>query len=638
MHCRMGFYCACKWDSSHACAALMYSYFNLLFKTRGQSPPIAQINISEDPIHRVANVNRFIAACKLVGLERKHIFDSINLFVPECDGVVTVGVCIVELARLAGPTALQRSRSPTQTVRFAGSRPPSRGAVVTPPSSPPQRYRNLSPASPPDTPIRTTFSQAGTRPTSPRHTPPTPRLMEKTRSADNANDLQLKLVPAIESTSPQTDNAVTARQSPRTPISSTTLQTPVTSTAERTGLLPRNALTRTLTQPSGSSILRPKSPHSPSTSGSVTPTHHRRPSLRPRNTTGTANISTRVSFAEEQRSNTSTNALSRTSSMVGDLPSTVGLHIKERTPSLVSTSTRPSTAYTRSSTAYSAVTVMDNDGDDESAAVVFEDASSSIGKTGMRDRSRRNSEKTLHEARQRIMGTMFDAEGRHPALEEIVEPEDPDIAKRAAAISSSLAALEGNSERRGNPRRTPSRPKGPRRGHSLGVTSQTTQDKLEQGDLGQMGPSKPVAGKFYMARNSKSPTPISTSPDSSPTKYEFDMATPVALPMSRVNSRVSGDHNRPALRSDRRVSDGNGVYRYGYAGSEVSVGAQDGLGRSDSRSRLSSIVHSSQSSKWSGDLPSRSRPVSIVTLDIPGPEAEIVRYVSRLLQASKRDR
>jgi hypothetical protein len=273
---------------------------------------------------------------------------------------------------------------------------------------------------------------------------------------------------------------------------------------------------------------------------------------------------------------------------------------------------------------------MDND--DDSAAVVFEDASSSFGRTAIKDRSRRNSEKTLHDARQRIMGTIFDVEGRHPALRETVEPEDPEIAKRAAAISSSLAALEGSPGTRGNARRSPPRPRGPRRGQSLGITGQTTQDRLEEGVSQEFGPplSSGAASnaKFYMARNSKSPTPLGPSPGSSPTKEEFDVATPIAQPMSRVNSRVSGEFNRPGLRSDRRQSDSNGIYRYGFANSETSVAGQEGLGRTDSRSRLSSIVHSSHSSKWSVDLPARSRPVSIVTLDIPGEHEEIVRYVS----------
>ena len=523
-----------------------------------------------------------------------------------------------------------RAMSPNPTVRFAGSRPPSRAAVISPPSSPPQRTRPLaSPtpsSSPPSrtrtltakspsasptrivaspsrivaSPTRIVSNPQASRPTS----QPTSRGMEKSRSADSTNDLQLKLLPSAEAQAEDPEKTPTT-----TPNTSAILQTPSTpSGGNGRGLLPRQGLTRTQTQPNGSPALRPKSPAT-STSGSVTPTH-RRPSLRPRNTTASVITSTRVSFAEESSSGPIENTAR---------PAQSGLHMKERTPSLISASTRPSTGYTRSSAAYSTLTVMDNDTDD---AVFVEDGS--YGRSGIHARSRRNSEKTLHDARQRIMGTIFDANGM--TLRETEETEDAD--ERAAAIQSSLAALEGSPGRTGV-RPSPPRPLGPRRGQSLGITGMDMQNSLgEDGLRGAVTPDARRAyanGRYSAVISPRILSPAGPSPERSPMKDTFDVGA--SPPMSRVNSRVSGEY-RPILRP--RQTTGNGIYGYQHANSGSAISIIEPTGRNDSRTRLSSIINNSQSSGRSVELPIRSRPVSVITLDIPAKD-DIVRYVSFLL-------
>jgi hypothetical protein len=246
------------------------------------------------------------------------------------------------------------------------------------------------------------------------------------------------------------------------------------------------------------------------------------------------------------------------------------------------------------------------------------DEDGSFGRSGIGMRSRRNSEKTLHDARQRIMGTILDAEGM--GLREAVEPDELETEQREAAIQSSLAALEGSPQRYDA---IPPRPRGPRRGQSLGITANHTPlgGNEVNGDI-----SAYANGRHSGVVSPKSMTPTGPSPERSPLKDGFDI--PVSQPMSRVNSRVSGEYQRIALRPRQPHLNGNGVYGYGYAHSNSTVSiVADGMARNDSRTRLSSIVHNSQSPANSVVLPIRSRPVPVITLDIPT-QNDVVRYVS----------
>jgi hypothetical protein len=263
---------------------------------------------------------------------------------------------------------------------------------------------------------------------------------------------------------------------------------------------------------------------------------------------------------------------------------------------------------------------MDNDNDD---AVVFEDGS--FGRSDIHARSRRNSEKTLHDARQRIMGTILVADGM--SLRETEETEDGDDSERAVAIQSSLAALEGSPGSNGV-RQSPPKPRLPRRGHSLGVTGQDMASSVgEDGLRGAITPDARRAyanGRYSAVILPRSMTPTGQSPEPSPMRDTFDMS--ISPPISRVNSRVSGEYHRPILRP--RQTTGNAVYGYGYGNSSSAVSiVLDPNGRNESRTRLSSIINNSQSSGRSVEMPMRSRPVSVITLEIPA-KNEVVRYVS----------
>ena len=292
-------------------AQLILRYFNILFKVPGQPPPITQINTSQEQAHRSANISRFVFACSKSGISAERIPLSSDLTTGGTRGLSRTISAINGLTRLPRPVeglgrvksttdvVGQRAKSPTEglsqrakspseglgqraispdpTVRFVGSRPPSRAAVISPPNSPPQRTRALaSPtlsSSPPSrtrtltakspsvsptrivaspsrvvaSPTRIVSSPQASRPTSPIRPQPMSRGMEKSRSADGTNELQLKLQPLAEAQAHDSEKTPTT-----TPTTSAILQTPVTpSGGNSRGLLPRQGLTRTQTQPNG---------------------------------------------------------------------------------------------------------------------------------------------------------------------------------------------------------------------------------------------------------------------------------------------------------------------------------------------------------------------------------------------------
>ncbi|WVQ71059.1 hypothetical protein IAR50_000584 [Cryptococcus sp. DSM 104548] len=206
---------------------------------------------------------------------------------------------------------------------------------------------------------------------------------------------------------------------------------------------------RSTTQPALSPTIRPKSPPaspiSPvrsSTIRSTTPVGRQpslqvRPVLRPRNTTGSR---ASVSFASE----VSTSVPSTASDTVNRLSQPSFLtHSRERTPSLVSSDSRPTSAWTRSSGTFSvAATVL---GGDESHAVDLTEPT--IDQGGARMRERRMSGTTLQNARQKILGTLLSSEDLPEDLRNSVTPSG--YSAEDEALMSSLAALEG---RRVSPR------------------------------------------------------------------------------------------------------------------------------------------------------------------------------------------
>lgn len=344
---------------------------------------------------------------------------------------------------------------------------------------------------------------------------------------------------------------------------------------------------------------------------------------------------TRVSFAENEPNSAITDATSRSS--ISSLGGNVGQHVKERTPSLVSGSTsRTTSAYTRSSAAYSTLTVLGDVADSVTVADDLDDDVSLTGSPNMRDRSRRNSEKTLHIARQKFIGSLVppnDLAGivRTPINETIGREE----VLRAEAFSKSLAALEGGPPAaRSGPTRSTSNKRTSIPEHAASDLSNAAEEEVDSfpPDLAQAGQRHGFNNRFYLSSRSTSPTQLELSPDPSPTLGGFSFGPPpiAARPMSRSSSRTSVESTRPGSKADRRVSDRNVVYRSKHAMSSTDVtGAPTEFGRPDSRSGRNSMVTSSSSGRQSGDRRGRSRPVSMLMLEFENGLGEIVRYVSR---------
>ncbi|WVQ85452.1 hypothetical protein IAT38_007617 [Cryptococcus sp. DSM 104549] len=376
---------------------------------------ITRVNISEDGIQRSTNVSRFITACQTVGLPPVDVF-----FLPDIQEGLEVGLgrvaqTVIALARLAGPrsgTAVARSKSPPGS--RPASRPPSRNDTATPTRSPPI------------TPRRPNFDSSG--------------MSGGMRSAESFNDLHSKLQSAAENKipTPPSSNFVIS-PSPSSPVSPS---------FQRSSALPRSA-----TQPNLSPSIRHKSPPSSPASRSVTPVGRvpsiqLRPVLRPRNTTGS-----RVSFASDEPGSPRVSH-SEQNTLAGQIQGHAQqgsflAHSRERTPSLITSSSRVNSAYTRSSGVLSVATVLGGDEHGNAIDLTEEDEGTENGDGSdpvmLRMRERRMSEKKLQEARQKILGTLLSSEDLPKDLREAINNgtyagED----ERDSALSKSLAALEGN--------------------------------------------------------------------------------------------------------------------------------------------------------------------------------------------------
>lgn len=577
---------------------------------------------------KITNLTRFVHACETVDVPTDKVFAPGDLQDGSEESVGRVAITVVVLARLAGRGAASRSRSPSGTRSAASSRPPSRGVSRSPQSSPPQRTRVLTTPTPPITPQRPSHAvpSVSSTPVSPLQS----RSMERTRSADSSNDLQAKLQSVVDM--PPSAPLISSLQSTPTtllPSSTSAASSPATVT-----LLPRQpSLSRSQTQPNASPTLRPRYTASNSTSGSTTPTHSRRPSLRPRNTTGNASSTgTRVSFADKEPVSGISDASGRSS--ISSLGQNVTSHVKERTPSLVSGTSRTTSAYTRSSAAYSTLTVLGDIADDANVAVDLDHDISPNGSTIIRDRSRRNSEKTLHNARQKFIGSLLSPEDV-TVFSPLQGQQDTGRAEtlRAEAFSRSLAALEGASSMRASPIRSQPMKRGSSGDNSrqdVGRVPEEEEDHVTEGARTPDGRGGYASPKFYLSNRSISPTPLGPTPEPSPTVPGFShISPPTSRPMSRNHSRTSVDQTRPSSRVDRRLSDRNGMYRTRYAASATDVAdPHRDLGRANSRARNNSMATNASSRRQSFDRGGRSRPVSLVMLEFEGTNGETARYVS----------
>ena len=325
----------------------------------------------------------------------------------------------------------------------------------------------------------------------------------------------------------------------------------------------RGALPRAVPQPNMSPI-RSKSPSSTGSPSRVGGLASRslvgagRSTLRPRYTTGSK---IQVSFAEGSEQPPSPRNGTTEKSSASSSRKANGFHIRERTPSLISSGSRVTSGYTRSSAAMSVTTVS---GDDFATIGDFDDPDTD-GYHSARIRERRMSEKTLQNARQKILGTLLSSDDLPEDLRKVLELQSPDD-PRHVAISQSLAALEGyktDSHRLSidsSPRRTLSRPVS--RGGGVGRVAE--EDEISSNGGSVLEGRKPsiirrtsANGKVYVPKRSNSPSirEVATSPVRSVPFPTSNSLQPSSVAMGQS---VSADRAvvQPPSQMERRQSDG----------------------------------------------------------------------------------
>ncbi|RXK42452.1 STE/STE11/CDC15 protein kinase [Tremella mesenterica] len=511
-------------------------------------PRIGRIHITDDGVLRVTNLTRFITTCQTVGMKDADVFGVSDM----CEGseaslgrVAWTVVCLTRLAAQSNNIPTRRAATPSTP----GSRPGSAASNASP--SPGRIRRAHSPHRPPitvspivekDDPISSAFAKQDFpgRLTS-------PKLHGRPKSP---------LPPTVEPTFKVASPHISP---PRTPV--TTSRQTSSATPQRKSVI--RAQTQPEPLPSGTtnSISPPLARDSNGTLGSP---GRGRPRLRPRYTTGAR---AQVTFAS--------NSQPSFADIPDGLPNTVeplGFHSRERTPSLISSGSRvTSSAYTRSSAALSTATILgednvmiaDDDDDDDTHS------QTTTGRPGL-EAHRRMSGKTLHDARQRILGVLLSSDDLPSDLQHALRqspghhPDDP----RTEALRQSLAALEGV-----------------RQDHQdLSVleddsASVASVNEMGSGTDGQGPPSMmrrmSANGKFQLPKRSISPSPLGMSPTSTafPASSNLEPSRfPNSISMSRgpsEQSTYSRNDSRQSIILDRRRSESN----YLPLGSSPNLGA-----------------------------------------------------------------
>ncbi|OCF33272.1 STE/STE11/CDC15 protein kinase [Kwoniella heveanensis BCC8398] len=541
------------WIEAMKDGVLLCFLLNHLFPA--QPSHIPRINLSEDGILRATNLTRFITACQTVGLLDREIFGLADLQEASEISLGRVAHTVIALARLAGPTnaAVGRSRSPPNSKpgSRASSRPPSRNGSTpaSPARSPPTTQRRTSV----DLSRSKRISCEGTLPVvNPAY--PAGQSMDRQGSNDSRNELHSKF------------EVITDRKLVVDLEDPASWRTPTTSTFALPAVPPelpsikRTPMPRSVTQPNISPSIRPKSPTSSPSSRSITPVGKLgnlqiRPSLRPRNTTG-SRVS--VSFADNEPSSPRTENSDRG---LMQSPGALYSHSRERTPSLISSGSRVTSGYSRSSAVLSVATVV---GADHSNAI---DLTEEMDDEGMMTqlRERRMSEKKLQEARQKILGTLLSSEDLPADLRQAVKDNDSKHHSagqedaRNTALMDSLASLEGTRllPLPSSPRHRPIA----RRGHSVEVDRVVEEEEQNQALISSQlssDSSRPSGlrrlssnGKVFVVKRSASPS----SNLASPTGISFPSTSP-GMSSSNMLRTTSLNSYQPTEKAERRQSDG----------------------------------------------------------------------------------
>ncbi len=291
---------------------------------------------SQDGFLQAANFTRFITACRTLGLPGDEICDLHDMHEASERSLGRIARTVISLAELA--------RRPTET----DDRTTSSFPVLTSPSS----AFSISSGIPIHVRRAQKIGTSSVPPLLPRS-----RTTDLSRSLDSAR---------MQTAAAHVDiDDLSALQTPTT----STFDLPTTTPRARQSAPRALPMARETTQPVISLSLRPKSPPIPSSpSGSDITRRSRsstvvvRPALRPRHSTGSK---IQVSFADEtDLSSPIRTGIALRSGSPG--PTNHPAHPKERTPSLMSLSSKFITGHTGSSIPFSVSTIV---GDDHTIAV-----------------------------------------------------------------------------------------------------------------------------------------------------------------------------------------------------------------------------------------------------------------------------
>ena len=471
--------------------------------------------MSEDALVRATNLTRFTLACHEVGLPSAEVFGISDLQEASETSLSKVAKTIIALARLAGKAN-------------AGVGGPKSAALPSPtPCTPmsPQGAGKLSPTCP-------TSSRKPGASAEPilRTSMETVRPASATSGAiSGSNDLQSRLQTMTSVRSAETE----MEDSPKTSVAAVFAAPAVAKSSESPSGLERPHIPRSQTQPVQASIhLKSPIPHAsnsrcPTPTGRLTPTAGR-PILRPRYSSGARPQVTAVNglptltSSSRERSGAATNTRA-------------GLHIQDRTPSLISSRSRVTSGYSRSSGVQSIVSFPS--GDYSHAAPWSLDQGDVVPRT--------NSQDYFYLSR----GTSWQAalDGR-AFIDSKGTPKDA----RGFALRQSLAALEGKVIL---PTDTPPTPTGRARPSSR--LSRVEVSRVLEEDESAISPVSatprpPIRrvstnGKTYVPKRSASPLPKDVAvPSASTSQQDTARMSPPRAPLHSL------EHRPPTLMARRQ--------------------------------------------------------------------------------------
>jgi serine/threonine protein kinase len=491
--------------------------FNRLFPSQPAS--IQRVKVPKDDVRVAANISRFLDACREIGVGESDMFCLEDLDENSPVGLARVSRTILILANMAPPA----QAPPKHRSSRSGLRPIS-GATDASSSAP--------------------SSKNASRPESPRYQTTATRGLRERPLRSSSSDLHARL--QKEGTSSNTSTIGTASSNSMGPAAAAAA-VPAVPPVPDSSKGPTSPLSHfSHSSYSATPPLSPVRPSATSTasqrtsgSGSHTPS-----SSRPQRI---ASSKTQVSFKSDGGSpHVSGQDWSSSFSSNHSTTHLAPLHVRERTPSLVSNNSQIASSYSRSSVRGSEPTILN---DDSQPVDEFErHIEGAAAHTSLNEGPRRISEQTLQEARRKIIGTLLSSTDdlhRGSSLEEA----------RGFALSQSLAALEGSGKRADSPRLRP----GPLSRSTTSQGNETPQDgstTAEDGN-GSSDPSPPARplselpprprirrsshnGKMYVPKRTNSPA----SPNLSLVAGISPPVMPIPIDPAFMNGHVTSKEER----------------------------------------------------------------------------------------------